>query len=82
MHVFHAFYTLLNFPNRLAVAHDDPVVHHHDRSFIDIVRVVQQRNPDQPKKALVRLIIEEHSVEDGITLCKVCHDEYHREHGK
>jgi len=58
------------------------VVHHDRRSFMDIVRLVQQNNPDEPKSELVRAIIDEHELEDGTTLCKPCHDKHHKENGK
>lgn len=49
---------------------------------MDIVRKVQSENPGKPRKALVRDIIEEHNLDDGVTLCKKCHDTWHKEHGK
>jgi hypothetical protein len=58
------------------------VVHHSRRSFMEIVHVVQGRNSGKPLTDLVREIIEEHRLEDGITLCKVCHDDYHKVNGK
>lgn len=58
------------------------VVHHHNRTFMDIVRQVESENPGAKRKQLVRAIIEEHTLDDGVTLCKKCHDAWHKEHGK
>lgn len=58
------------------------VVHHHVRSFMQIVNLVKQKHDENDLDAFVNAIIEEHSLNDGITLCKVCHDKFHKEHGK
>jgi 5-methylcytosine-specific restriction endonuclease McrA len=58
------------------------VVHHHKRSFMEIVNLVRQKCDETDIDRFVTLIVSEHSLEDGITICKICHDNYHKEHGK
>lgn len=58
------------------------VVHHSKRSFMDIVYIVRQKCNEDNLEEFVNLIVEEHCLEDGITLCKKCHDTYHKEFGK
>ena len=58
------------------------VVHHHKRSFMEIVNVIRQKCDEQDIDQFVNLIVSEHSLDDGITLCKKCHDSFHKEHGK
>ncbi len=58
------------------------VVHHCNRSFMEIVNVVRQKINESNVEEFVNAIISEHKLEDGITLCKLCHDKYHKEHGK
>jgi hypothetical protein len=58
------------------------VVHHHKRSFMEIVNLVRQQCDEKDIDQFVKLIISEHSLDDGITLCKKCHDNHHKEHGK
>jgi hypothetical protein len=58
------------------------VVHHHKRSFMEIVNLIRQKCDESNIDQFVDLIVQEHSLDDGITLCKVCHDNFHKEHGK
>ena len=58
-----------------------PVVHHL-RPFMEIVNLVRSRNPGADNDDLIREIIDEHTLEDGVTLCKRCHDKHHEENGK
>ena len=58
------------------------VVHHHQRTFVDIVTAVRARLPTMDGEALLDAIVAEHKLEDGVTLCKKCHDAYHKEKGK
>lgn len=58
------------------------VVHHHLRSFMEIVNSVRSRLQSKSVEKFVQAIVQEHRLEDGITLCKKCHDTYHQEHGK
>lgn len=56
------------------------VVHHHKRSFVEIVNLF--KNAGLPEEELIYKIVNEHKLEDGITLCKICHDNYHKVNGK
>jgi hypothetical protein len=58
------------------------VVHHHKRSFMDIVRVIRKRLPEATEDELIVAVVDEHTLKDGITLCKKCHDSHHKENGK
>lgn len=58
------------------------VVHHHKRSFMEIVNLVKQICDENNIDRFVDMIVKEHSLNDGITICKVCHDTYHKENGK
>jgi hypothetical protein len=58
------------------------VVHHHKRSFMEIVNLVRLKCDESSIDQFVDLIVKEHSLDDGITLCKICHDNFHKEHGK
>lgn len=59
------------------------VVHHHKRPFKTIVRLVLSRLSRNPDLMLfVDAITAEHTLEDGLTLCKPCHDGHHKKHGK
>jgi hypothetical protein len=58
------------------------VVHHHKRSFMEIVNLVKQNCDENDIDKFVDMIVKEHSLDDGITICKICHDKYHKEHGK
>jgi hypothetical protein len=57
-------------------------VHHHKRSFMSIVNKVRRRLRGQPEEAIITGIVLEHRLEDGVTVCKKCHDAHHKEHGK
>jgi hypothetical protein len=59
-----------------------PTVHHHKRSFMQIVNKVRRRLRGQPEEAVINGIVLEHRLDDGITVCKKCHDAHHKEHGK
>lgn len=58
------------------------VVHHHKRSFMEIVNKVALKISEDEVENFVSAIVEEHRLEDGITLCAQCHDSYHKENGK
>jgi hypothetical protein len=58
------------------------VVHHHKRSFMEIVNLVKQNCDENNIDQFVDSIVNEHSLNDGITICKICHDKYHKENGK
>lgn len=58
------------------------VVHHHVRSFMEIVNIVRQRINELNIEDFVNEIVKEHKLKDGITICKICHDNFHKEHGK
>ena len=49
---------------------------------MEIVNLVRSRNPGADNDDLIREIIDEHTLEDGVTLCKRCHDKHHEENGK
>lgn len=57
------------------------VVHHHNRSFMEIVNLIRKSCNESDIDLFVNSIVKEHRLEDGITLCKVCHDSYHKKHG-
>lgn len=57
------------------------VVHHHMRSFMEIVNIVRGMVDDSDIEAFVNAIVAEHKLDDGITLCKKCHDNHHKENG-
>ncbi len=54
------------------------VVHHHKRSFMDIVNGVRNMCDENDLENFVALIVKEHRLDDGITLCKKCHDSFHK----
>ena len=58
------------------------VVHHHKRSFMEIVNLIRRKFDEKDIDNFVDAIIDEHRLEDGITICKICHDNFHKEHGK
>jgi hypothetical protein len=58
------------------------VVHHHKRTFMEIVNFVKQICDETNIDLFVDLIVKSHCLEDGITICKICHDAFHKEHGK
>lgn len=58
------------------------VVHHNQRSFMQIVNFVKLSYNETDIDAFVDAIVKEHSLDDGITLCKKCHDKFHKDHGK
>lgn len=58
------------------------VVHHHKRTFMEIVNLIKQKCDENNIDEFVSAIVNEHSLDDGITICKVCHDNFHKEYGK
>jgi 5-methylcytosine-specific restriction endonuclease McrA len=58
------------------------VVHHHKRSFMEIVNIIEGVVNRNDIEEFVNAIVNEHTIDDGITLCKLCHDKYHKENGK
>lgn len=58
------------------------VVHHDRRSFMQIVNLVKEKCDPADVENFVNMIVNEHSLEDGITICKKCHDNYHKVNGK
>lgn len=58
------------------------VVHHHIRSFMEIVNIVRQKINEVNVESFVNEIVNEHKLNDGITICKKCHDNYHKENRK
>lgn len=61
------------------------LVVHHCRPFYQIALLCMGRIPDFAEDQLlllIDLIVEEHTLDDGITLCNECHRTYHREHGQ
>lgn len=58
------------------------VVHHHNRSFMQIVNIVRTICKEEDLDLFVNRIVKEHKLDDGITICKICHDNFHKEHGK
>ena len=58
------------------------VVHHHRRSFMQIVNLVKISCDERNIDSFVDAIVKEHTLKDGITICKICHDAYHKEYGK
>lgn len=58
------------------------VVHHHLRSFMEIVQIVKLTVCEHDLENFVSAIVSEHRLADGITICKKCHDSHHKEHGK
>jgi hypothetical protein len=58
------------------------IVAHHLRSFAEIVETVRSKSPNEGTETLIDAVVKEHRLEDGITLCKKCHDKHHKEHGK
>lgn len=58
------------------------VVHHHKRSFQEIVEKIVLKIPENEIENFVNAIVIEHCLEDGVTLCAPCHNQYHAEYGK
>jgi hypothetical protein len=58
------------------------VVHHHKRTFMEIVNLIKSQYDEKDIDVFVDMIVKEHSLDDGITICKICHDSFHKEHGK
>lgn len=59
------------------------IVVHHIRAFSEIVKYVEDNLPsDVTEEERIDALVKEHRLEDGITLCKKCHDDYHKEFGK
>lgn len=59
------------------------VVHHSKRSFMKIVHIaLSQGYTEDNLETFVSEIVALHTLEDGVTLCKQCHDKYHKENGK
>ena len=58
------------------------VVHHDTRSFMQIVKKVESKVHREDVEKFVNAIVDEHNLSDGVTLCKKCHDSYHKENGK
>jgi len=58
------------------------VVHHHRRRFMEIVNKVRLIVDENNILDFIDAIVKEHSLDDGITLCKICHDKFHKENGK
>lgn len=57
------------------------LVVHHVRPFAFIVQTVLGRGWTSTEQ-VIEDIVQEHTLEDGLTLCKSCHDLYHQENGK
>ena len=55
---------------------------HHVRPFSVLVKLVKKRLGLSTGRRLIHAIVKEHKLEDGITICKACHDAHHKEHGK
>lgn len=49
---------------------------------MNIVNIVEYKVDKSDVEAFVNAIVEEHNLSDGTTLCKKCHDNYHKENGK
>ena len=49
---------------------------------MDIVNIVRKDIDESDTMIFVDAIVKEHKLDDGITLCKVCHDNHHRINGK
>lgn len=60
----------------------DMVVHHSNRTFMEIVNIVKLDIKESDIETFVSAIVAEHRLEDGIALCKSCHDKHHKENGK
>ncbi len=58
------------------------VAHHYRRSFMEIVNLVRRDCNEKDVELFVATIVKEHSLEDGVTLCKKCHDDFHKKYGK
>jgi 5-methylcytosine-specific restriction endonuclease McrA len=58
------------------------VVHHHKRSFQEIVEKIALKISKSEIEDFVNAIVIEHSLDDGVTLCAPCHNQYHAEYGK
>jgi len=58
------------------------VVHHSKRTFMEIVNLVKKSFDETDINGFVNAIVKEHKLEDGITICKICHDKFHKENGK
>lgn len=58
------------------------LVVHHIRSFAHIARAAIDQAVEKDEESIVKAIVLAHRLEDGVTLCKTCHDEYHKIHGK
>jgi hypothetical protein len=58
------------------------VVHHNKRSFMEIVSLIRHQYDEKDIDNFVSAIVDEHKLDDGTTLCKVCHDKFHKENGK
>jgi hypothetical protein len=57
------------------------LVVHHLRRFASIVGLVRTKIPETDIENFINAIVQEHKLEDGVTWCKKCHDNYHKEQG-
>jgi hypothetical protein len=71
-----------NFQCQWCLSKKNIVVHHHKRTFMEIVELVRLEINESNIDEFVNSIVQNHSLDDGITLCKKCHDNYHKEFGK
>ena len=69
------------FKCRLCGSKKSPVVHH-TRSFAAIVKIALEKVASTSEEEVINAIVQEHKLDDGITLCKECHDRHHKEYGK
>lgn len=68
-----------NFKCRWCNSTKNIVVHHHNRSFMEIVNFVEIKTSRDDVEKFITAIVDEHNLSDGITLCKICHDNYHKD---
>ncbi|MBU1145894.1 MAG: hypothetical protein KJ971_08620 [Firmicutes bacterium] len=76
-----------NYTCRLCGKHSETMVAHHVKTFAQIRDTVIKGNPEldqnlyEDREQIAELVIEAHTLNDGVTLCRDCHKNHHLANG-